>query len=191
MSFIRKSILIIFIAVNLAWLAFSQLYRFKPLKIEETHQIKFNALLSHVHWSEYDNQGIITHQFYAPLVKNISNQMNIIYSPDLKLQNEKESWQIKAKYAKTIGGLDTIELTQNVQIKHLENQATLASYLETEKLIYYPKTQEAHTKDPVTFSQGDNVIHSLGMDASFANSTHIKLGQANGTYHPQNNDTTG
>jgi LPS export ABC transporter protein LptC len=191
MSYIRKSLLIIFITLNLVWLAFSQLHVFNTLKIEEPHQLNFNALLSHVHWSEYDNQGIISHQFYAPLVKNISNHLNIIYSPNLRLQNDKETWQIKAKFAKTIEGLDTIELRKDVKIKHMDDKSKQPSFLLTENLTYHPKTQEAHTKAPVTFNQGDNVIHSQGMDANFSNSTHIKLGEVEGVYHPENSNTTG
>lgn len=191
MSYFRKSLLIVFIIGNLTWLGFSQFNFLKPLKFDEPKKLKFNALLSHVHWSEYDTQGIIAHQFYAPLIKNISNERNIIYLPRLKVQNEKETWQIKAKYAKTIHGLDTIELIKEVEIKHLDKNKPEPSFLETEHLTYLPKTQEAHTTHPVTFNQGLNVIHSQGMDAKFANSANIKLGHAEGTYQPENNHTTG
>lgn len=191
MSQLRKNLLILLVLANLIWLVFSHFCVLQPLNIQNAKQLKFNALLSQVHWSEYDSQGMIAHQFYAPLVKNISNELNIIYLPLLTLKNEKDSWQIKAKYAKTVHGLDTIELIKKVQIKHLNQNNPQASYLETEKLIYLPKTQEAHTTLPVTFNQGANVIHSLGMDAKFANSTNIKLGRVEGTYQPENNHTHG
>ena len=191
MSSIRKSLLIFLILANILWLFFSHYRLLTPLKIQETKKLTFNALLSRVHWSEYDTQGLITHRFYSPLVKNISNQFNIIYLPRLKLQNDKETWLIQAKYAKTIHGLEAIELMKAVKIKHLNSHHPIPSLLETEKLTYLPKTQEAHTVLPVTFNQGQNVIHSIGMHAHFAQSANIKLGQVEGIYQPENNHTHG
>ena len=183
MSNLRKSLLIIFCLFNVVWLLLSQTRNLQKISIDEKN-INFHALLSNVNWSEYDAKGIISHQFYAPLVKNISNKLNIIYSPKLRLQNENTTWQIQARFAKTINGLDSIELSQNVKIKHL-NKQSLPTCLQTEKLLYNPKTQVAHTKEQVTFTQGNNIIHSLGMNANFSNSTSIKLGKVNGIYHPE------
>ena len=190
MSYLRKSFLITFILTNLLWLAAKQWALLKKVNIVAPHQIKFNALFKDVHWSEYDAQGMVTHRFYAPMVKNISNEKNIIYSPLIELHNDKETWTIKAMYAKTIKGYDTIELQKDVNIKHLAHQQSIPSFLNTEHLTYLPKTQEAFTDKKVVFNQGDNIIHAKGMNANFANSAHIKLGQVDGTYQPQTPSTS-
>lgn len=184
MSYFRKSILIVIVLGNLLWLASKQWSFLKKTTFTPPHQIKFNALFQQVHWSEYDAEGTITHRFYSPVVKNISNEKNIIYSPNIELHTDKESWVIQAMYAKTIKGYDRIELHKNVKIKHNDQKQSLPSYLLTEQLTYIPKSQQAFTEKKVTFNQGKNIIHSKGMHADFANSAHIKLGEVDGTYHP-------
>ncbi len=184
MPHFRKSLLIVFILSNLLWLVSKQWSFLKKTTITPPHQIKYNALFKQVHWSEYDAQGMITHRFYAPMVKNISNEKNIIYAPNIELHTDKDSWVIQAMYAKTIKGYDSIELHKNVRIRHDDEKQSLPSYLITEQLTYFPKTQQAFTKKKVTFNQGENIIHSKGMQADFANCAHIKLGKVKGTYHP-------
>lgn len=191
MSYLRKSLILCVILINFFWLARLQWSFLKKTTITPPHQAQFNALFKEVHWSEYDVQGMITHRFYAPMVKNISNQENIIYSPNIELHTEKESWNIKAMYAKTIQGYDTIELHKDVIIKHNDFKNTFPSLLSTEKLTYLPKTKQAFTDKKVTFNQGENIIHSQGMEADFTHSGHIKLGQVKGTYHPENSPPIG
>ena len=184
MSYLRKSLILSVILINFFWLAQLQWSFLKKTTMTPPHQSQFNALFKEVHWSEYDVDGMITHRFYAPTVKNISNQINIIYSPNIELHNQKESWVIKAMYAKTIEGYDKIELHHDVVIKHTDFKKNPPSLLSTEKLTYLPKTQQAFTDKKVTFNQGENIIYSQGMQADFAHSGHVKLGQVEGTYHP-------
>ena len=191
MYYIRKNILRFFTILSLICFAYIYMQSFKPLKTTPLTPQSFDFKLFNVSWFEYDVNGDLSQSFFAPEIKKSAYlDEHEVTSPLLKLNKEHNAWEIKANFAKTKKGLETIVLNDNVEIKILNTDNKQTSVLNTTSLTYHPKTQIAHTKAAVDFKNGNNLIHSQGMKADLANKKTLHLGHVTGQVLPEDHSKT-
>lgn len=147
----------------------------------------FDSLLTNIHWVEFDELGKISQEFFSPEIKSIPQKhLYHIKTPRLKLSEHKDTWEILSRYAIVAQNKETIDLKKRVFIKHFSSDHSKISIIQTDVLRYLPKQKKAETKDLVTISLGNNIIHSKGLEAYFDQNKQFKLGQSYGQYRPSN-----
>ncbi len=146
-----------------------------------------DSLLTNVHWIEFNEQGQITQEFFAPkVIGDALQNCYHIQHPLLKLSQNDELWEIQSHHANAAQNTDTINLIHKVRIKHTNTKKSTVSVMKTEHLNYLPKQKKANTNDKVTINMGENILHSIGLEASFEDNKKIKLGTVSGHYKPEN-----
>lgn len=182
----RQNFLIILLAVLTIGYGYWFLKPSQPIIKPKISNNSFDSLITNVHWIEFNEQGDISQEFFSPEIRGYAHQdFYDIFTPLFKLTREKDSWEIHSDYAKAYHHSDQIDLNENVLIKHeIQNHPTPA-ILKTKHLKYLVKKQIASTTDHVTIEQGNNILHSEGMIASFAEDQTFKLGHVLGSYLPE------
>lgn len=186
MSFIRQSILGFLALLGLIWIGYKISLSAKHQEANAFAKKGLDSLLTNVHWIEFNEQGIISQEFFAPqVIGDALKNCYHIQNPLLKLTQSDEFWEIQSHHADAAQNAETIDLIHKVRIKHTNPQKSMISVMKTEHLKYLPKQKKANTKDKVTINMGENVLHSVGLDASFDDNKKIKLGTVSGHYKPE------
>lgn len=185
---IRQSLLIFISALLIVWIV-SYFTNVKQNKFQRINSQSFDTLIHNVHWIEFDEHGMISHEFYAPTISSSSkNKFYNISNPLLKVTQDNESWEIISKYAYASSGSQKIRLQKDVNIKHLSSSNKNISEMTTDSLTYLPKSKIAKTKDKVKITLGESVLYSKGFKADFEHDKKIQLNAVNGQYAVNSKD---
>jgi LPS export ABC transporter protein LptC len=186
MSRTRQSFLILFIGVITLVYGYWQLKACHPKTRYAIAKPSFDSLISNVHWIEFNERGEISQEFFSPEIRGYANEnFYDIITPLFKLTREQELWEIQSNFAKAYHHSDKIDLNENVLIKHMSPNSKTPAILKTQQIQYLVKEQKAQTKHHVILEQGNNIIHSDGMIASFKEHETLHLGNVLGSYQPK------
>lgn len=187
MRIFRKSILIISIIISLSFLGYLISKNTPKIKVKPLETQSFNLRLFNVNWYEFDTEGNLAQTLYAPEIYQLTNSNeHIIISPELTGKKDGTLFKITSNQAKSKHNQETIVLKDNVFINLQKISDDSTSSIETTSLVFHPQSQIVHTKKPVTFKNGENIIHSIGMHANLSENQSLKLGHANGSLEPKN-----
>jgi lipopolysaccharide export system protein LptC len=179
---IKQSFLIFFSVSIIIWI----ISYFSHLGQKQFHSIDartFDTKINNIYWIEFDESGVISHEFYSPEVtSSTNNNAYKIKKPHLKVTQNNENWEIVSKYAHTSNQTEKIKLIKDVKIHHSSPNNPNISKMTTDHLVYLPKTKIAKTSDWVKITLGESVLYSKGLEADFEQNKKIKLNAVYGQY---------
>ena len=160
-------------------------YQAKPrLPIEFTPQP--DAVMENVISTMLNKQGkpklkIVTNK----LIHYSERDITQFTSPLITLYRQSpKPWYISARYAEARGGIDQVDFSGHVVIRHVITLNNPATIIKTATLTVYPNKQTAETNDPITLAQPNTLIKAVGMFADMNSGDIRLLSQARGEYVP-------
>ncbi|HWU84480.1 MAG TPA: LPS export ABC transporter periplasmic protein LptC [Rhodocyclaceae bacterium] len=102
-----------------------------------------------------------------------------IAMPRLVYVQDQPTW-ISADRAQTDAGGKTVQLDKNVVVIH-ETPNKPPTRITTSSLTVHPDDETAHTRAPVTITQGKTVMYGQGMDVNNKTRISVLHGRAHGT----------
>lgn len=134
-----------------------------------------------------DSKGNLYDQLKTPLSIHYPLDDSIsLTTPifNLFLEN-KETWELSAKYGKLKENNDRLELWNNVKLTQKKgSNANVSSTLTTSTLNINLKEKTAETSAPVTITQANQVLNAVGLHADFNAKTIQLLSQVKGQLKP-------
>ncbi len=145
-----------------------------------------DTIIHHLTVKQFDSKGQLSHYLKTPLLRHIPlDNVHQLTTPNIMISRKAQSpWKIDAKFATAIHGGKQIKFTDHVIIHQQPDGAGKEATLETDELIYFPKTQLATTTKHVTIIQAGNRVESVGMNAYLAENRVQLLSNARGYYAP-------
>lgn len=136
--------------------------------------------------SLFNPEGQLTHQLKTPLMTHVPNEDQYWFEHPRVIISEpnQPSWKIQSLEATATHQMELVTFNHHVQIRHSAFQNHPSGLIQTETLHYYPRAKKAITKDPISWLQASNTIHSQGMTA-YLDQQRIDLNEARATYAPQ------
>ena len=156
----------VYIAFFIVVIALVALYLFNQTKIKpksnNNNQTTY-VMLYNVKALQFNKKGKIERRIISPTLKHDEqSSKNILYSPVINVIHNNKPWKITAKQATSLNNNGKIILEGNVKINQFEN-GKIATTLLTEKLFYYPKTQQVENNADITYISQGMTINSKGM----------------------------
>lgn len=164
------------------WYTWQQLTR--PVAPFVTRQ-QSDAYATDVTIFHTDAAGNLYDQLKTPLSIHYPLDNSILLTtPLFKLFAENnESWELSARYGKLKENNNLLQLWDTVILEQKKGKNTITT-LATSALMINLKEKTAHTSDPVTITQANQVIQATGLRANFNTKTIQLLSQVKGQLQP-------
>lgn len=136
----------------------------------------------------FNKQGKLSLKIVTPkMIHYTKNDTTELVSPQLTFYRKSpHPWYITSKYAKSIQGIDKVDLWENVIIHHPADKYNPTTLIKTATLTVHPNEETADTLDLITLIQPNLIVNSIGMHADM-NTGVIKLfSQVRGEYVASN-----
>ncbi len=144
-----------------------------------------DSFMKNIHYAQFNEQGELSNQLNANSITHFANSDTaIINQPYLIYYTEAGyHWTIAGDYANSQHSLQEIDVRDNVKIEKI-NQKThqVEMTITTSQASAYPKKKYAFTDAPVTITQLDSVVNSVGMTVDLATGEVKLLSDAKGVY---------
>lgn len=142
--------------------------------------------MHNVVYTQMDESGRIYDQITAPnLVHYLDDDVSIFTTPHLLVFTPTQKlWDISADQGKSVGFMDRVYLSGNVNIERMPLLHDFGFTVKTTALTVYPASKTADTKEPVTILQNGSVVNAVGAKADLAKGTINLLSKVEGSYEP-------
>lgn len=152
----------------------------------ETLSSTIDTTVSKLTVRQFNKDGSLANLLVTPLMQHIpKGDVHLLASPRITVtQEDRPSWEIQSKKAKSFNGGEKIIFIQNVVVHQNPGDKTQESTLKTEEVTYFPKEKKATSDLLVTYEQPGNFIQSTGMNAYLDEKRVELLHQARGSYAP-------
>jgi len=148
-----------------------------------------DSYMENVSGARFDEQGNLKDELIAPHLLHFSEgDTTDVTSPHLIIYNADSTgqpWHVTSNYGKALDGVNSIELWDNVKLRQPESADNAEIIMTTTQITIYPKTQFAHTDQPVKVIQLGSVVNSVGLDADIKTGTIKLLKEAHGKYQQE------
>ncbi|MFN7097126.1 MAG: LPS export ABC transporter periplasmic protein LptC [Gammaproteobacteria bacterium] len=134
---------------------------------------------------ETSDTGSIKNQFMSPKVVHYEENDTYFYDTPHVItysSDGKAPWNITALHGKSINGNERIILWNDVKIHEPPSTLNNDTWITTSWMVVYPKQNYAESDKPVTFTEPDLTVHSIGMRVYFKEKKVELLNQAQGVY---------
>lgn len=126
----------------------------------------------------FDKEGHLTQEVTMKSWCHYQGQtISQLLAPTLKLYHaDGGTWDISALKGQSFqtqinGKLDKLQLSENVNIVHINADKHSPMDLKTQHMMFYPQTSVASTDDPVVMNGSGVEIHAVGMHANLKEHT--------------------
>jgi lipopolysaccharide export system protein LptC len=142
-------------------------------------------IINNVIATETSETGSIKNKFMSPKVVHYNDNDTYFYdSPHVIAypSDGKAPWDITAVHGKSINGTEKIILWDDVKIHEPQSTQNNDTWITTSWMVIFPKQNYAESDKPVTFTEPDLTVHSIGMRVYFKEKKVELLNQAQGVY---------
>lgn len=159
-----------------------------PRLSEETLAHLPDVVITNVHATQFNNEGMLSSRFYTPeLIHFPYNNMSQFVAPRIIIYSDQKAdqvapWYIQADKGQSEQGSDQITLTQHVIMHQDASLTEKAKTITTEEIIYNAKTDRAFTDKMIYFDQTGLQVQSQGMEAYLKQQKVHLLQQVVGKY---------
>jgi lipopolysaccharide export system protein LptC len=135
---------------------------------------------------QYNTEGKLINSLQTPHSQHTPNKdKHLLQNPYIVItQPNQPAWEITAETATITEHGQKVILKHNVLVHQPQSPDTAESTFITESITYFPKTQTAHTKKAITFTQPGHTIKAIGMEANLAEKSVRLLSHTRGYYEP-------
>jgi len=178
--------IILFLGIGAIWLLTLSFVRNNLLHDNKQQESQIDMFMHDVNYVQMDQDGLPVNELSAPEVKHFTvNDEYLLTKPELKARDKSNQlWHISAISGKSQKNQTIINLYDQVKISEFQNSTSKDPILEitTNALTFYPETNFAETKEPLTINQVDNIIEAVGGNVDLKNGILKLFSKVKGKY---------
>ena len=147
-----------------------------------------DATISDISFKEFNDKGKLTNFLETPMIEHVpKNNTHLLTQPHIIVREEnKEPWDISAKYAKAVKGGKKIVFSNDVSIIQKKDIGEGNILLSTEEITYFPNKKYAITRKNVRLQQNNSIVKATGLKAFLAENRIKFLSNTRGHYEKEN-----
>ncbi|OGT31445.1 MAG: LPS export ABC transporter periplasmic protein LptC [Gammaproteobacteria bacterium RIFCSPHIGHO2_12_FULL_35_23] len=183
-KFTKKSISGLLLLIVIGIVVFICLPKNINIKLSNKKNNTPDWYMTEVTSTTYNSQGLVKGILLSPKVTHhpLTNTIELT-RPNLTLyDSDRVPWHITSLNGRIYQSqANKVHLWNNVIIQQMPGPHSDSTTISTNKLTYYPKTSFAHTNQPVTITQSNSEMQSVGIDADlkkglihFLSQSHIE-----------------